>query len=80
MDEDPLTNLNAARSFTVFNRFHTDGRSPYAHEPYPVFHFGKRTGQPRCWGQIGSWQQCRYPGKVKLADGSTWCGVHAPKR
>lgn len=50
-----------------------------------VFREGEREGEPRCWGEcsrhdrITHWYQCDKPGKTRLADGSTWCGIHSPE-
>lgn len=74
---DPLTDKEAAEAFTkAHGRQHHDG--PYL----ATIHWLE--GDPlRC--QARTWSvnsflpsQCDKTGKVALADGSTWCGIHSP--
>lgn len=78
---DPLTDVEAAQAFTQEHGF-TDnryGRKRDATITYPAN--SPKLGKPRCacktWGHM-TYTQCDSVGKVKLADGSTWCGTHAP--
>lgn len=74
---DPRTDLAAARAFTaehVSNRRQltiTFGSPDYV----------KSWGKPRCacklWDTFPD-RQCDRVGKVTLADGTTWCGIHEP--
>lgn len=75
---DPLTDATAAFFFTAEHAWDDrHSRSFWPREPVPTV-----GGKPRCWGVKGGVMglyQCREPGTVTLADGSTWCGAHAPK-
>lgn len=75
---DPLTDPSAAWMFMAERAWgDPHSRSVWPREPVRL----GRNGQPRCWAAstVHGLYQCRNTGKVKLADGSTWCGLHAPK-
>lgn len=79
---DPVTDLEAAKAFTKEHGF-TANR--YSRGVAPTITFGPddspTRGKPRCFHRgFANYDtsQCTHVGKVTLADGSTWCGTHAP--
>lgn len=73
-----LDELAKAQAFTAAHR------CAKHHNPHELMTWGESFGKPRCQGlskggsMRGGYSQCTNPGKVTLADGSTWCGVHSP--
>lgn len=79
---DPSTDKAAAEAFTSSHGF-TKGRygAPWSAKITWGPDDMPSKGKPQCRCKIwGTWDygQCTKVGKVTLADGSTWCGIHAP--
>ena len=85
MTTDPMTDEAAAKAFTE-REGHKPWRARLQPERSSVIRFhSPHKGKPQCQGstlETGSnftrRHQCGNVGKVALADGSTWCGIHEP--
>lgn len=79
---NPVIDIAAAEAFTKKYGF-THNR--YGDKLAATITFGPESsaqkGKPRCackvWGSFDH-DQCTNVGKVAIADGTTWCGTHAP--
>jgi hypothetical protein len=87
-DLNDLT-LEEAEAFTSKHAYKPPLRTSFASsalsKTFSPGQWGKKGGEPRCYGEcshhdrITTWYQCDKPGKVRLCDGSTWCGIHSPE-
>lgn len=79
--------LEEAQVFTKKHSYqpHNSWTTATLYKTYREGQYGKKGGEPRCWGEcshtdrITHWYQCDRPGKTRLLDGSTWCGIHSPE-